>query len=475
MFISGLTVLAFSFCSSYRVLLPFYAGIIATFASSFLSQYVYWKCRSASEEMCFQESLGSCWKPGDSIWLPALVGTFVRIITTLAVYPGQFKAWVSISIVVVVQLLMIATKWWVVIELEYIVSGIMFVWFSIVEFGTYEDNKERENIAKQVNMINMQLIRHNLNDYSKLLHLQRRNALQHKLNYSNYWENRFTKEITDIATYAFAAFAFMFICYKFIYYITTLATPEGIQIWQWLVFVVAESLCNPITLLGIIFLFGKLSYLIVVLINIFLGIAKPRLDDFRYEVEVHIAIICIESGLFTIDERIRERCLEVVIAMALFIVVCNSFSCVKHAILALVTGGGYLSISQCLRLFIVVFALTIVPFWGVFELCTRLKTSAWPFFNAFGNFGLLIEMIFMVIEFLLFQTSWWFRKTTHIIHMHILFYVRHANTAFMLVASCLMIYYKLMSMTIFTAYFWLRIVLNLVQFFLRCEFVAHMY
>jgi len=453
--------LAVNVCLSYQVLLPFNASITVTFASSFLSQYVYWKCRSASEEMCFQESLGSCWEPGDNIWLSALVDTFVSIII-LSANPDEFEAKFSISTVVLVQLLMVATKWWIFIELKYIVSGIMLVWVSIVVFGTYEQ-KEKENIVKQLYDINIQLIgQQNMDKTDVKDLLVKSNTLEQTLkNFnSNDWKNRCTKKITDIATSAVVAFTLVFIFSKFLLSISTNSMSDEIQIWQWLVTVVVGSCFNPIILLGITFHFGKLSELLVFLINAFLGVAQPDFDAFKYNVEVFFAVLCIESGLMTIDERTREQCLKVVIAMTLFNVVSHSLSRVKNEIVALANGGGQPPIKQYLRLIIVFIALAIGPSFCVFRLCTGLQTSVWPFYNAIGNFELHIEMIFLVIECLLLQASWWFAEKFHIIN-NILNYVRIVRTFSLLFASFLRCYYRLMS-PFLTAFFWLRCVLNLI-------------
>ena len=462
MFISGLLVLHHKFDSSYQVLLPFYAGIAVTYASSFLSQYVYWMCRSASEEMCFQESLGSCWEPEYSIWLPALVATCVKIIV-LSASLGNFETPnLSIAIVVLVQLFMVATKWWMSIELEYIVSGIMLVWVSFTINVTCDLN-ERNNIVKQLKEFQF-TSRHNL-DESKLKYiLMKTNIHEQKLNNFNLhiWTIKLTKEMTDIATSAIVAFTLVIIFSKFILYFATRSTPDEIQILQWLVTVVVESCFNPIILLGITFLFGKLSELLVFLINAFLGVAQPTFDAFKYKVEVFFAVLCIESGLMTIDERTRERCLEVVIAMTLFNVVSHSLSRVKNEIVALANGGGQSNIKQYLRFIIVFIVLAIGPSFCVFRLCTRLQTSVWPFYIAIGNFELHIEMIFLVIEFLLVQATWWFAEKFHIIN-NILNYVRFVGSSSLLFASYVRCYYILMS-PFFTAFFWLRFVLNLVMF-----------
>ena len=461
MLFSGLVIFAINVGLSYQVLLPFYADIAVTFTSSSLSQYVYWKCRSASEEMCFLESLGSCWEPGDSTWLPALVDTFVSIIL-LSAKRDKFEAQVSISTIVLVQLLSVATKWWIFIELKYIVSGIMLVWVSLDVFVEYE-LKAQENIGKQLFEINIQLIGRQNMDETKLKYLlEKSNTLEQEfknLNSSD-WKNRFTKKITGIATSAVVAFTLVFIYSKFILPFATHTTPDETQIWQWLITVVVESCFNPIILLGIACLFGKLSELLVVLINAFLGVAQPNVDAFKYKVEVAFVILCIESGLMTIDERTRERCLKVVIAMTLFNVVSHSLSRVKNEILALANGGGQSNIKQYLRLIIVFIVLAIGPSFCVFRLCTRLQTSVWPFYNAIGNLELHIEMIVLVVEFLLIQASWWFAEQYHIIN-NVLFYVRIVGGISLLFASYMRCYYRLMS-PFLTAFFWLRFALNLI-------------
>ena len=71
-------------------------------------------------------------------------------------------------------------------------------------------------------------------------------------------------------------------------------------------------------------------------------------------------------------------------------------------------------------------------------------------------------MIFLVIEFLLVHASWWFAEKFHIIN-NILNYVRFVGSSSLLLASYARCYYILMS-PFFTAFFWLRFVLNLVMF-----------
>jgi len=455
MLLSGLLFLAVNVCLSYQILLPFYAGIAVTFASSFLSHYVYSQYRSESVENCLQESMGSCWKPGDSTWLPALVDAFVSI-TILAAYSDKIEAQVTISTVVLVQLLLVATNWWIFIELKFIISGIMLVCSLICVVTLYQE-KQKENIVKQLNEINIQLNGQQNIDETKLKYLLKKsNILKQDLkNYNSAYKHTFTKEINDTATSAVVAFTLVFILSKFTLSIAIHPTQDEIHIWQWLINVVVESCSNPIILLGIACLLGKLSELLTFLIKAFLGITQqPNSDAFQYKVEVFFVMLFIESGLMTIDERAREQCLEVVIAMALFNVVSHSFSRVKYDILALANGGGQSQIKQYLRLIIVFIALTIGPSVCVFRLCTRLKTSVWPFFIAIGNLELHIEMILLVSAFL------YLHDKCHIINK-IPKAVRIVGTFSLQFASFLRCYYKLMS-PFLTACFWLRCVLHLI-------------
>ena len=259
--LSGFIVLYINFSLSYQVLLPFYAGITVTFGSSLLSQYVYWKYRSASEEMCLQEALGSCWKPG--IWLPALVDTFVSIII-LSVRHDRFEAKILIFIVVLVQFLMVATKRWIFIELKYIVSRIMLVWVSLVVYAVYT-SKEKNNIVKQLNETFEKLNDRQQMDETNLIYLlEKSNTLELKLKdfNSDEYSNRFSINTFLISKSAFVAFTLLFICSKFIFNIATHTRPDIIQLWQWLVTVIEEYCFNPIIMLGIYWFLCNLAVLL---------------------------------------------------------------------------------------------------------------------------------------------------------------------------------------------------------------------
>ncbi|XP_052770294.1 E3 ubiquitin-protein ligase RNF139-like [Mya arenaria] len=465
----GLFVILVRFISSFENLFPFYVATCTVYVSSVVSQYVYWISRSAAEEACFPEAFGPCWSAGDHLWIPTTFAIVVRVLCMFQLLHDADDAVLMVVPLVssLITLLMSLTSWYIVAEVDYLTNGFFLIISLVIIILRCEEN-EKSSVYKKLLKLRGQLEREEDSE--------RRTRVNDLLEYyemkkqridANNWNVRLTKDVSDLITAIFTIFSMMSILMNLstrlwsLLYNSDKTYLELNNLIEPIFSSLSESSNNCITFIGLAFVFGKLSHILIYAINTFLNVAQPNFDNLRYQVEIFFMLVSVEGGIISVDSKTRERNLEGVLLMTMFQIFLHTLGRVENEILALANAGGRTSPMRLVKLGLVLATITIGPTFFVTTHATpALHVNVWHLFNLTGNLTLLVRVFFLLLECFLLWISWHLTQLNDNIQ-RVLNIVRVIKGISMLTSNLLMTYYRLMA-PFLVAFFWLRVVLNIV-------------
>ncbi|XP_052767417.1 E3 ubiquitin-protein ligase RNF139-like [Mya arenaria] len=466
---TGLLFILVRFISSFENLLPFYVATFLVSVSSVVSQYVYWISRSAAEEVCFQDALGPCWSAGDPLWTPTIFAIVLRILCMfhLLYYSVDAVLMVVSLVSSLITLLMCSTSWYIVAEVDYLANGFFLILSLLMIYVRCEENDE-SSVNKKLTKLRGQLAREE--DSGRRTHvddLLKYYEMKKQRIDADDWKVKMTKDVIDLITAIFAIFSMMIILLNLSTRLWTLLHYSD-NIYLELNHLidsifpsVSESCNNCITFVGLTFVFGKMSYILIYAINKFLNVAQPNFDNLKYLVEIFFVSACVEGGIIYADIKTRERNLEGVLLMTMFQIFLHTLGTVENEILALANEGGRTPPMRLMKLGLVLAAITVVPtYFVITHASPALHVNVWNLINLAGNLTLLVRVFYILVECFLLWISWHLTQLNDNIK-RALNCVRVIKGFSILTTTLLMAYYRLMA-PFLVAFFWLRVVSNII-------------
>ncbi|XP_052767414.1 uncharacterized protein LOC128208109 isoform X1 [Mya arenaria] len=498
---TGLFIVMIRILSSFENLFPFYVATFFVSASSVVSQYVYWISRSPAEEACFPEAVGPCWGAGDPLWIPTIFAIVMRFLCMFKrLYDGDDVVFMVVPLSsCLITLLMSSIPWYIVAEIDYLANGLFLIESFLMMFVLCEEKdilsvntkliKLRSQLAREegsegrkqvdellkyyemkkesidvMNIILYDAGNRLLDDGVNGLLKDAKNMI---LKNTENLQKVLTKDVTDLISDILALFSTMnilIILFIRLWYLLNGFDPYHIHFNHLidLIFSSFSDSCNNIiTLIGLACVLGKLSHILINVINEFLNVAQPNFDNLRYpEAELFFMLASVEGGILSVDSKTRERNLEGVLLMTIFQVILHTLGTVEYEILALANAGGRTSHMCLVKLGLVLATITMGPtFFVITHATPALHVNFWHLFNLTGNFALLMRVFFLLLECFLLWISWHLTQLNDKIQI-VLNIVMVIKGISILTSDLLMTYYRLMA-PFLAAFFWLRVVYNI--------------
>ena len=246
------------FSLSYGDLLPILTiPVPMSFAWASLSQHLYWSTRRASEDTCFTDDLagdlGPCSQHNDAVWTPfffRIVLVIVIITNKQMVVDDKKLACLGLGLSIILTLLMVATQWIFVRELDYIIHECMFIIGVVVVVSLTLDSKINSMKQKVVN-------KRRSKDYDKSSNTASEDEDNARVTVSAGWKYQGTSDLVDVFTLSTAMFSFIYVLIKL--FIAVKFTPmyNDNSMASTVSAVLVNDCTNPVVVLGLMLGFGK--------------------------------------------------------------------------------------------------------------------------------------------------------------------------------------------------------------------------
>ena len=258
--ISGHVSLLMLFCLSYGDLLPILTiPATVSFAWASLSQHLYWSSRRASEDTCFTDDLADDLGPWSqhisALSTPLLLTIAFRLVVGLMIislkhYNAQKPTCLCLGLSNISTILMVATKWIFVCELDYIIHECVFI-IGVVVVVLFTLDSKTESMKQKV------AYRRRSKDYDKSSNTVSEDEDNAPITVNAGWKYQETCDNVDVFSLSTAMSSFIYMLFKIFIAVTFTPMYSDSNTVSTVSAVLVNDCTNPVVVLGLMLGFGK--------------------------------------------------------------------------------------------------------------------------------------------------------------------------------------------------------------------------